>query len=190
MEAVHIGTGATGRSRPRLAGPLAAVAILLTVGSSGVNGAVGVVLTPVVSGLSAPVQVTYAPDGSGRLFIVEQGGTVRVVKGGVLLPTPFIDIHDRLATGGERGLLGIAFHPKYATNGKFYLYFTRKSDGDIAINEYRRSSDPDIATHAAIRRIITIDHPYTNHNGGHMAFGRDGYLYIGTGDGGSSGDPG
>ncbi len=184
----------TGRaSRPtvrRLGGLLGAMAILLSFGSTGVSGAVGVSLTPVVSGLSSPVQVTYAPDGSGRLFVVEQGGKVRVVKAGVLLPTPFIDIHDRLATGGERGLLGIAFHPSFATNGKFYLYFTRKGDGDIAINEYRRSSNPDIATHAAIRRIITIDHPYSNHNGGHMAFGRDGYLYIGTGDGGSSGDPG
>ena len=95
----------------------------------------------------------------------------------MLLPTPFIDIGDRLATGGERGLLGIAFHPNYETNGKFYLYFTRKGDGDIAINEYRRSSgNPDVATRAASRRIITIDHPYANHNGGRMAFGPDGYL--------------
>ena len=174
----------------RLAGSLGALVVLLAVGSSGATGAAAVVLTPVVSGLDSPVQVTSARDGSGRLFIVEQGGKVLIVKNGVLLPTPFIDIAAQLATGGERGLLGIAFHPSYKTNGKFYLYFTRKSDGDIAINEYRVSGDPDIATHAALRRIITIDHPYANHNGGQMAFGPDGYLYIGTGDGGSGGDPG
>ncbi len=175
----------------RLSGALGALVLLLAIGSGGVSGAVGgVVLTPVVSGLDSPVQVTHAPDSSGRLFIVEQGGKVVIVKNGVLLSTPFIDIAERLATGGERGLLGIAFHPSFKTNGKFYLYFTRKGDGDIAINEYRVSSNPDVATHAAIRRIITIDHPYANHNGGHMAFGPDGYLYIGTGDGGSAGDPG
>jgi len=180
----------TPRTR-RLAGLLGAVILVLAFGTAGAVGAAGVVLTPVVSGLHAPVQVTYAPDGSGRLFVVEQGGKVRIVKGGVLLSTPFIDIGYRLETGGERGLLGIAFHPSYATNGKFYLYFTRKGDGDVAINEYRVSSgNPDVATQAAIRRIITIDEPYANHNGGHMAFGRDGYLYIGTGDGGSGGDPG
>ena len=175
----------------RLSGALGALVLLLVVGTGGVSGAVGgVVLTPVVSGLDSPVQVTHAPDGSGRLFIVEQGGKVVIVKNGVLLSTPFINISERLATGGERGLLGIAFHPSFKTNGKFYLYFTRKGDGDIAINEYRVSSNPDVATHAAIRRIITIDHPYANHNGGHIAFGPDGYLYIGTGDGGSAGDPG
>jgi glucose/arabinose dehydrogenase len=175
----------------RFAGLLGALILILAFGTAGAAGAAGVVLTPVVSGLHAPVQVTYAPDGSGRLFVVEQGGKVRVVKDGVLLPTPFIDIGYRLETGGERGLLGIAFHPSYATNGKFYLYFTRKGDGDVAINEYRVSSgNPDVATQAAIRRIITIDEPYANHNGGHMAFGPDGYLYIGTGDGGSGGDPG
>ncbi len=174
----------------RLTGTLAALVLLLAMGSGDATGAAAVALTPVVSGLDAPVQVTSAPDGSGRLFIVEQGGKVLIVKNGALLATPFIDIHERLATGGERGLLGIAFHPSYKTNGKFYLYFTRKGDGDVAINEYRVSSNPDVATHGAIRRIITIDEPYANHNGGHMAFGPDGYLYIGTGDGGSAGDPG
>jgi len=120
----------------RSSGALGALVLLLVVGSGGVSGAVGgVVLTPVVSGLDSPVQVTHAPDSSGRLFIVEQGGKVVIVKNGALLPTPFINISERLATGGERGLLGIAFHPSFKTNGKFYLYFTRKGDGEIAINE-------------------------------------------------------
>jgi len=174
-----------------LAGPAATAVLLLSIGAGGVSGAGAVVLTPVVSGLDAPVQVVNAGDGSGRLFVVEQGGKVRVVKNGVLLPTPFINIADLLSTGGERGLLGIAFHPNYKVNGRFFLYFTRRNDGYLAITEYHRSSsNPDVATRVGARRIITIAHPYANHNGGRMAFGRGGYLYIGTGDGGSSGDPG
>jgi len=176
----------------RLAATFGALVLVLAMGSGGASAAgTGVVLTPIVSGLHSPVQVTAAPDGSGRLFVVEQGGKVRIVKKGVLLATPFIDIGRFIVTGGERGLLGIAFHPSYKANGKFYLYFTRKGDGYIAINEYRVSpGNPDIARYTALRRIITIAHPYANHNGGHMAFGPDGYLYIGTGDGGSGGDPG
>ena len=175
----------------RFAGFLATAILLFTMGSADANAASTVVLTPVVSGLNAPVFVTSAKDGTGRLFVVEQGGRIRVIKDDVLLATPFLDISDKLATGGERGLLGLAFHPNYRTNGKFYVYFTRKGDGDIAIDEYRRStSDPDVATRVNGRRIMTIDHPYTNHNGGRIAFGPDGYLYIGTGDGGGAGDPG
>ena len=175
----------------RLAGALAIAILLLTLGAGGATGAVSVKLTTVVSGLASPVQVVNAGDGSGRLFVVEQRGTVRIVKNGVLLPKPFINIADLLSTGGERGLLGIAFHPNYKNNGRFFLYFTRRNDGYLAISEYHRSSsNPDLATRVNARRIITIPHPYANHNGGRMAFGRDGYLYIGTGDGGSAGDPG
>ena len=175
----------------RLAGALTMAVFVLSLAPAGVTGASSVALTPVVSGLSSPDQVVNAGDGSNRLFVVQQGGKVRVVKNGVLLPTPFIDISDLLSTGGERGLLGIAFHPNYKTNGRFFLYFTRRGDGAIAITEYHRSSsNPDVATRAGARRIITIAHPYSNHNGGRLAFGRDGDLYIGTGDGGGSGDPG
>ena len=160
-------------------------------GSAGASGASIVSVTPVVSGLKSPVHVTNAGDGSGRLFVVEQGGRVRIIKNGVLLPTPFLDISVKVLTGGERGLLGIAFHPQYEVNGRFFVYLTRAPDGDIAINEYRVSStNPDIATQVGAKRIILIDHPLSNHNGGRMAFGPDGYLYIGTGDGGGSGDPG
>lgn len=176
--------------RRRLAGLFGTVAIVLAASSSSVGAAAGVVLTPVVSGLSAPVLVTHAGDGSGRLFIVEQVGRIRVVKNGVLLPKPFLDLSKELAQGGEQGLLGLAFHPKYETNGKFYINATLP-DGDTVINEYRVSpTNPDVATRVGGRRILRIDQPYANHNGGHIAFGPDGYLYIGMGDGGSAGDPG
>ncbi len=107
----------------------------------------------------------------------------------MLLPRPFLDISDGLSRGGEQGLLGLAFHPDYEHNGRFYVDFTR-ADGDTAINEYRVSADPNVASKRTGRRIMTIDQPYPNHNGGGIAFGPDGYLYIGTGDGGSAGDPG
>jgi glucose/arabinose dehydrogenase len=175
----------------RLVGALAIAVVVLTLAPAGVTGAPAITLTKVVSGLSSPVQMVNAGDGSNRLFVVEQSGKVRVIKNGVLLATPFINIADLLSTGGERGLLGIAFHPSYKTNGRFFLYFTRRNDGAVAISEYHRSSsNPDVATRVGAKRIITIGHPYTNHNGGRMAFGRDGYLYIGTGDGGGAGDPG
>ncbi len=147
-----------------------------------------ITLTPVITGLNGPVFVTGAGDGSGRLFVVEQGGRIRVFKGGALLATPFLNISSSISSGGERGLLGLAFHPNFRTNRKFYVYFTRK-DGDIAINEYRASaSNPDVAVTSSARRILTINHPAGNHNGGMLAFGKDGYLYIGTGDGGGAGD--
>ena len=146
-------------------------------------------LPVVVTGLSHPVLVTHAGDGSGRLFVVEQTGRIRIIDGGTLLPTPFLDLRSSVLYGGERGLLGLAFHPSYETNGKFYVDFITKS-GDTAINEYRVSSDPNVANRASGRRILTIDQPYANHNGGHLAFGPNGYLFIGIGDGGSGGDPG
>lgn len=176
--------------RRRLAGLFGTAAIVLTVSTSSVSGAGAVVLTPVVSGLSNPVLVTHAGDGSRRLFIVEQTGKIRVVKNGALLPTPFIDFTGEFAQGGEQGLLGLAFHPRYETNGKFYINASLP-DGDTIINEYRVSpTNPDVATRVGARRILRIDQPFENHNGGHIAFGPDGYLYIGMGDGGSGGDPG
>ncbi len=147
-------------------------------------------LVPVASGLDKPVFVTSANDGTGRLFVVEQGGKILVIKDGSVLPTPFLDISDQVEQSEEQGLLGLAFHPGYAGDARFYAYFTRHG-GDIAINEYHASSvNPDVAVRSTARRIITIAHPpATNHNGGMLAFGRDGDLYIGTGDGGGAGDP-
>jgi glucose/arabinose dehydrogenase len=151
--------------------------------------AVTLTLTPVASGFSSPVQVTNAGDGSGRLFVVEQTGKIRVIKGGVVLAAPFLDLSPSISHGGEQGLLGLAFHPAYKTNGKFYVYLTL-ANGDIAINEYRRTTLADRVDWRTGRRIMTIaHHTFSNHNGGGIAFGRDGYLYIGVGDGGSGGDP-
>jgi glucose/arabinose dehydrogenase len=141
-------------------------------------------------GLSKPVYVTNAGDGSGRLFIVEQTGRIRIFKSNALLSTPYLNLSASISTGFEQGLLGLAFHPDYDTNGKFYVNLTQK-DGTTAINEYRANppSANTVDWHTG-RRIMTIAQPYSNHNGGHLAFGPDGFLYIGTGDGGSGGDPG
>ena len=146
-------------------------------------------LPEVITGLSSPVYVTGARDGTNRLFVVEQGGRIKAyTQAGASLGT-FLNISGSIASGGERGLLGLAFHPNYETNRKFYVYFTRKG-GDIAINEYKaQSGNPNRADMSTRRRILTIEHSAnSNHNGGMLAFGPDNYLYIGTGDGGGSGD--
>ena len=149
-----------------------------------------VVLTPIATGLKRPVLVTGAGDGTDRLFIVEQGGRVLVRKNGVILATPLLDIRNKVTTGSEQGLLGLAFHPSYATNRKFYVNYTNR-DGDTVVREYRTlAANPDRADLASSRRILLIDQPYANHNGGMLAFGPAGYLYIGMGDGGSANDPG
>jgi glucose/arabinose dehydrogenase len=147
-------------------------------------------LTPFKSGFSRPVFLTSPADGSGRMFVVQQGGKIKVINaGGTVLATPLLDITAKVSKGGEQGLLGLAFHPNFATNGKFYVNYTTLA-GDTAITEYRLS--PPSSNHVAPtgRRVLTIDQPYANHNGGDIAFGPDGYLYIATGDGGSAGDPG
>ena len=152
-------------------------------------GGVSITLTSVADGFSNPVLVTNAGDGTDRLFVVEQGGRIRIIKNGNVLPTPFLDIHSGISTGGEQGLLGLAFSPGFETNRKLYVNFTN-SNGDTAINEYRVTTNPDQVDKSTARRIITIAQPYDNHNGGNIAFGPDGYLYVGMGDGGSAGDPG
>lgn len=146
-------------------------------------------LAPVVtSGLENPLFLTQAGDGSGRLFVVEQPGRIRVLEGHALLPAPFLDITKQVLSGGERGLLGLAFHPDYRRNGRFFVNYTRKQDGATVLAEYRRGS---IATSAVTeeRILLIVPQPYPNHNGGMLAFGHDGYLYVGLGDGGSKGDP-
>jgi glucose/arabinose dehydrogenase len=150
-------------------------------------GALRLALQEVVSGLSAPLFLT-APAGDPRLFIVEQAGTIRIVQNGTALAAPFLDINSRITAGGERGLLSMAFDPQYASNGFFFIYFT-DLNGDVAIERLQVSSgDPNLADPAPLR-ILTIDHRvFANHNGGLVAFGPDGFLYIGTGDGGGGGD--
>jgi glucose/arabinose dehydrogenase len=152
---------------------------------------VSIQLQPVLSGLSSPVFVTNAHDSSDRLFIVEQGGVIKVLQHAATSPTVFLDITSAVLSGGERGLLGLAFHPQFTTNRRFFVYYTRQTDGAIVIAEYHASvANPNVAD-AIETVILTIAHPsFANHNGGMLAFGPDGFLYIGTGDGGSANDPG
>jgi glucose/arabinose dehydrogenase len=142
----------------------------------------------VAQGLESPLGITYPGDSSDRLFIVEQGGTVRVLDRGELLPEPFLDVSDLVVAGGEQGLLGLAFHPDYGNTGRFFIDYTDLA-GDTVVAEYTVSEDPDVANPDSARVLLRIDQPFANHNGGNLMFGPDGYLYIGTGDGGSAGDP-
>jgi len=144
----------------------------------------------VVRGLSSPLFVGHAGDGSNRLFIVERGGIIRVLQPGSSKPTVFLDINTKVVAGGEQGLLGLAFHPNYASNGQFFVDYTRASDGATVIAAYSVSTNPNVAHPASEKILLVIAQPYTNHNGGMLAFGPDGYLYIGMGDGGSANDPG
>lgn len=147
----------------------------------------------ILTGYSRPVLVTAPRGGSRRIFIVEQTGRIQVAtysNGSWQKKGTFLDIRDRVKyNGGEQGLLGLAFDPGYASNGRFYVNYTRKSDGDTVVAEFRRSSATR-ARKSSARQVMRINQPYSNHNGGMLAFGPDGYLYIGTGDGGSGGDPG
>ena len=140
----------------------------------------------IVEGLESPVYLT-APKNDPRLFIVEQPGRIRIVKDGALLATPFLDITARVVSGGERGLLSLAFDPAYATNGRFYVYYTG-AQGDIFVDRFTVSGNPDVANTAS-DPVLTIQHrENSNHNGGLLLFGPDGMLYAGTGDGGGAGD--
>lgn len=146
-------------------------------------------LTPVVKqGLEQPVYLTHAGDGSTRLFAVEQPGRIRILQDQTLLPRSFLNITDRVLSGGERGLLGLAFHREYSRNGRFFVHYTRKPDGATVIAEYHRGATSTAASPEE-RVLLTVAQPYPNHNGGMICFGPDGYLYIGLGDGGSGGDP-
>jgi glucose/arabinose dehydrogenase len=144
-------------------------------------------VTEVATGLDNPVYVT-APSGNARLFIVEQPGRIRIVENGQLVATPFLDITSRVVSGGERGLLSVAFHPQYRTNGFFYVYFTGAS-GELRIERFTVSSNPNQANPTSAKVILTVPHPRSNHNGGLAMFGPDGMLYLGLGDGGGGGDP-
>lgn len=151
---------------------------------------VAIQLQPVLTGLSSPVFVTHARDGSNRLFVVEQGGIIKVLQPGATAPTEFLNITSRVLSGGERGLLGLAFHPDYETNRRFFVNYTRQTDGATVIAEYRVSTgNPNVADTTEIIHLI-IPQPFPNHNGGMIEFGQDGFLYIGMGDGGSANDPG
>jgi glucose/arabinose dehydrogenase len=144
-------------------------------------------MTRLASGLDAPVFLT-APPGDTRAFVVEQPGRIRVLRGGSVRPTPFLDITDRVRAGGERGLLGLAFHPAYASNGLFFVYYTR-SDGASRVARFEVGADPDLADPGSESVVLDVPQPFSNHNGGMMAFGPGGELFIALGDGGGAGDP-
>ena len=140
-----------------------------------------------VTGLSNPVDVVEENNDSARLFIAEKTGRIRIVKDSTLLIKPFLNVSSLVTSSGERGLLSMAFHPQYAANGYFFIYYTNLN-GSVVIARYRRST-PDSADPASATILMTIPKPYANHNGGKLNFGPDGYLYFGLGDGGSGGDP-
>ena len=141
------------------------------------------------SGLAQPVHITNTGDGSGRIFVVEQPGRIRIINNGALQATPFLDITARVLFSGERGLLSVAFPPLYASKNYFYVYYVDLA-GNIRVSRFLVSANPDVADPASEASILTIAHPtFPNHYGGQLAFGPDGFLYLGTGDGGSGGDP-
>ena len=136
------------------------------------------------------VYVAAPPGDRQRVFVVEQAGRIRIVRGGATLPNPFLDIRSLVSFGGERGLLSMAFPPDYATTGRFYVYYTARSpSGALTIAEFRSSPGADVADPGSRRTVLSIPHSRTNHNGEQLQFGPDGLLYIGTGDGGGANDP-
>jgi glucose/arabinose dehydrogenase len=151
-------------------------------------------LTDVATGLNAPLLVKAAGADNTRLYVLQQSGQIRLIKDGALVAEPFLDISDLLTAGGERGLLGLAFHPDYETNGRFFVHYSSDGSGglnagDTVVAEFKRSADPDVADPVQVAEILTQAQPESNHNGGSIEFGADGMLYIGLGDGGSGGDP-
>ena len=186
-------TGSPSRAQCAMRRTLVVLVLLLTLAAApsacaqAVPHASGFALETVASGLSDPLYLT-APRSDPRLFVVEQPGRIRVIRGGRLLPTPFLDLTDRVRDGGERGLLSVAFHPRYASNGWLYVNYTDRN-GDTRIERYSVTANPDVADPASAKLLLTIRQPYANHNGGLVLFGPDGMLYIGMGDGGSAGDP-
>jgi glucose/arabinose dehydrogenase len=178
--------------RPRLAALAAATLLAMSSASATLaaptDAHIGLALR--ASGLSKPVFVTSARDGTDRLFIVEQTGRIKIYTGGQVLATPFLSIPTQVSSGFEQGLLGLAFHPGFKTNRKLYVNFT-DVNGDTVIRQYRTSStNPNVVAASSAVTILKVAQPYDNHNGGMLAFGPDGYLYIGLGDGGNGGDPG
>ena len=151
------------------------------------RGGMQLAVEVIASGLKSPVHLS-APKDDRRLFVVEQAGVIRIIADGRLLVTPFLDIRGRVGSGGERGLLSLAFHPDYASNGLFYVNYT-DNNGDTRVERYTVTTDPNLANPGSAKLILTVNQPFGNHNGGLIVFGPDGMLYIGMGDGGSGGDP-
>lgn len=148
-------------------------------------------LVQIADGLIDPINIAHAPDDSGRLFVVERVGTIRIIQDGEVLEEPFLDISAEVKIDFlEQGLLGLAFHPEYADNGRFFVFYADyRTNGDLYVVEYGVSDDENVADPESGRVVLTVDNPFINHNGGTLRFGPDGYLYITIGDGGMAGDP-
>jgi glucose/arabinose dehydrogenase len=175
-----------------VAGLAVALALLIGVFVTESHAATPLTTVPVVSGLSQPLFLTYPPQDTTRLFVIQRGGLIRIIKNGSLVAAPFMNINSLITTAGsEQGLLGLAFHPQYAANRFFYLNYTRKADSATVVSRFEGSpTSQDTGLVATESILLVVPQPYANHNGGMMAFGPDGYLYIGLGDGGNGGDPG
>jgi glucose/arabinose dehydrogenase len=165
---------------------LAAVgAAVLGMWAGSADGKANYSFTPLASGFDAPVFVTSAPGDPATLYVVEQPGTIKIVKNGNVAGT-FLDIRSRVKSGGEQGLLSMVFSPQYTTNHRFYVDYTDTS-GDTRVVEFRSSNG--VGQPGTARQLLFVDQPYDNHNGGQLEFDRKGFLYVGMGDGGSGGDP-
>jgi glucose/arabinose dehydrogenase len=182
-----------GRFMPSQLSLAASLALLLALAgcqpqqAGAIAGADGLVLQPIAEGLDQPVHLT-APAGDPRLFVVEQPGRIRIIANDRVLDRPFLDLTKSVRSGGERGLLSLAFHPRYSENGHCFVNYTDAS-GATRIVRFSVTADPDVADPASARDVMTIEQPYSNHNGGHILFGPDGLLYVGMGDGGAANDP-
>src|SRR3954449_13080895 len=173
------------RARRTAVAVVAALSLGLLVGSAAGRSSAAHEFTQVLGGLTSPVYVTSAPGDRSTLYVVEQPGTIKIVRNGAIAGT-FLDIRGRVRAGGEQGLLSVAFHPQYATNHRFYVDYT-DTRGDTRVVEFRSAGG--VGRPATARQLLFVDQPYDNHNGGQVEFDKKGYLYVGMGDGGSGGDP-
>lgn len=154
------------------------------------SGPDALALEPFATGLAEPIGITNAGDGSGRLFVNERRGIIRVIAAdGSLRPEPFVDLSALVTAGGEQGLLGLAFHPDFAANGRLFVYYTAAGDGANTLAELSATASRERARPDTLRILFAIPDPFGNHNAGQLAFGPDGFLYVGLGDGGAGGDP-
>ena len=171
----------------RLGVIVALVAAALPAAAGGGSDQAQLRLRPFASGLDSPIFVGAPRSERGKLYVVEQAGVIRVLVNGKLRPTPFLDIRSRVRSGGEQGLLSVAFHPRYAKNHRFFVYFNDKT-GDVRVFEFR--SNGTVGLPRTAKSLLRVGHrEFSNHDGGQLQFGPDGRLYAGTGDGGSGGDP-
>ena len=179
--------GARARVGTWALGVAIALAVPVAVPGAPAPGQPGLAARRIADGLDRPLYVT-SPAGDARLFVVEQTGRVRVIRGGKLLARPFLDLSGQVSHSSEQGLLSIAFHPRYRTNGFVFVNYTDRR-GDTRIERFHVSADPDRVDPATEKLVLTVRQPYSNHNGGLLLFGPDSMMYVGMGDGGSGGDP-